>query len=66
MDLVRVASPLFNGADPRITVPRLKVTVPVGVGPVEVRFAVKVILCLDAAGLGADVAVVDVVYLFTV
>ena len=62
-DLVIVATPPLSCALPRVVVPFLKVTAPVGAGPDEVTVAVKTIACFKAEGLGLELAEILVGFL---
>lgn len=57
---MNVATPLNRVPPPITVVPSLKVTLPVGVPPIPVMVAVKVIVCPNAAGFGLTVKTVVV------
>lgn len=65
MEVVKVAWPVPSKAEvPKVVVPSLNVTVPVGVPPLEVTVAVKVTDWLKTEGLAEELTVVVVVNVF--
>src|SRR5258706_3098979 len=58
VDLVSLATPVFNVAVPIATVPSRNLTLPVGTGPVLVTCAVKVTACPAWEGLGLELRAV--------
>lgn len=65
-DVLKVAAPPESVPEPSNVAPSKKLTVPVGVPPVEATVAVNVTLSLNEDGFGADASVVVVVAGFTV
>jgi hypothetical protein len=61
-----VAFPLVSVPVPRVLEPSLKVTVPLGVPPVEVTAAVKVTAVANVDGIKEEVSAVELVVCFTV
>ena len=65
VDVVKVALPEPSSVEvPRVVVPSLNVTVPVGVPPLEVTVAVNVTDWLKTEGLAEELTVVMVVNVF--
>jgi hypothetical protein len=65
-EVLNVALPLLSVLVPSVVEPFLKVTVPVGVPPLDVTVAVKVTDWPDFDGFREEVTEVEVVALFTV
>ena len=65
VEVLNVALPLLSVPEPSVVVPSLKVTVPVGVPPVEVTVAVKVTAAPKVDGFSEDFRVVFVAIPFT-
>lgn len=63
--MLKVATPLVSVPVPRAVVPSRNVTVPAGVLPLEVTFAVSVTVAPAVAGFGLAVSVVVVAAAFT-
>ena len=65
VEVVKVAWPVPSSVEvPRVVVPSLNVTVPMGVPPLEVTVAVKVTDWLKTEGLAEELTVVVVVNVF--
>ena len=66
VEVVKVASPLLSVPVPSVVVPSLKVTVPVGVPPVDFTVAVKVTDAPNVDGFREETSNVEDFALFTV
>ena len=60
VDVVNVAFPLDNVFEPKVAVPFLNVTVPVGVPTPELTVAVNVTACPNVDGFNDEVTFVEV------
>ena len=65
-EVVKAADPPLRATVPRVVDPEVKVTLPVGVGPLLVTLAVNVTLCPAKLGFAEDVAAVAEAAWFTV